>query len=794
MRVRPTRLVSLSLLLACGLAAVFVTAGDTSAAPDFDAASAPPVVVIGIDGASAREVEAGMDAGRLPNLARLRDQGGYSPLATTNPAQSPVSWAAMTTGRNPGVTGIYDFLRRRFTRTGDVTIDIGLAEKVERPTLGGPWGRAGVVALAGLIGIFVGLLAMLMLRRMGLLTGKHARHAVLTAPGAVLAVVALVALRDVPESVTHARNLRGGEPFWVTLDKAGVRTCVLEAPLGFPADDMHVGCCLTGLGTPDAQGTWGTFTMWTDDRNSAPKTETGGVAYYVPRTEPRPALHTFDVVLKGPRDPLLGVARESAIRKRARLENAERSLRSDWTPRERRLSRTREQSILDELRVRATFRCETDGTTATLITPSGERVPLPNGAWTEPVPFELELSRLAAVTERARLPVQASFLMERDDDGGFLLLATPTQFDPGKPLPPNVAVSSPPEYAQEVAGRVGTFDTLGWPELTNPVKDDVLSDRMFLAHVKRLTATREKRLMDALAQTAGPDRRFDCVFAMFGECDRVQHALWRHRDPESPRHDPEAAAELGGAIDEIYAEVDRIVGRVLDEAPEGTTVLVVSDHGFAPFRRGVNLNNFLRSQGFQVPRAGAGAGTKRVGDLVDGAFFEDYDWERTRAYAMGLGNVYLNLEGREPGGIVTPEEAPALLDRIRTALLALRDEDGTKVVREVYYGRDLYRGARTGDAPDLVVGFEWGYRVSWQTCLGNVDRDVIIPNTQRWSGDHCSVDPSLVPGVVFANRPLVRREGGGAPDVLDVAPTIVTQFGTTVPEHEGEPLLPARGP
>jgi predicted AlkP superfamily phosphohydrolase/phosphomutase len=287
-----------------------------------------------------------------------------------------------------------------------------------------------------------------------------------------------------------------------------------------------------------------------------------------------------------------------------------------------------------------------------------------------------------------------------------------------------------------------------------------------------------------MAQIARND--WDCLFAMFSEPDRVQHALYRHVDPKSPRHDPSQAAEFGPEIDRAYVEMDRLVGEVVKAVPEGTRIVVASDHGFAPFRRGVNLNNFLCSVRMQSRRGDAGA------EFIDklrggtGRFFTDVDWSSTKAYAWGLGNLNLNLAGRETQGSVQAAEADAVLTQIETALLALRDADGTKVVRRVYRGKDVYRGARVAEAPDLVVGFEKGYRVSWQCSLGAVDDDVIIDNKLRWSGDHCSVDPELCAGILFASVPF---DGAGKPQIVDIAPSILALFGLDFPGAEGRPLF-----
>jgi len=153
---------------------------------------------------------------------------------------------------------------------------------------------------------------------------------------------------------------------------------------------------------------------------------------------------------------------------------------------------------------------------------------------------------------------------------------------------------------------------------------------------------------------------------------------------------------------------------------------------------------------------------------------------------MGLGNIFLNLKGREPSGIVDPADAPALIEEIRTKLLALRDDDGTKVTREVYRGSDLYHGARVDEAPDMVAGFESGYRVSWQNCLGCLDADVITDNTQRWSADHCSVDPSIVPGILFSSLPI---RDGAEPGILDVVPSLFELLGVERADLEGTSFL-----
>jgi len=144
-----------------------------------------------------------------------------------------------------------------------------------------------------------------------------------------------------------------------------------------------------------------------------------------------------------------------------------------------------------------------------------------------------------------------------------------------------------------------------------------------------------------------------------------------------------------------------------------------------------------------------------------------------------LGQIYVNLQGRERLGIVPPGRAyNELRDELLKKFGALRDPDtGEGVVRRVYRREELYRGPYFDEAPDLVVGFERGYRVSWQTSLGGIPPEVIEWNERRWSADHCSVDPDLVPGVLFSSRPL----DAASPAIIDIAPSVLRRLGIAPP-------------
>jgi predicted AlkP superfamily phosphohydrolase/phosphomutase len=146
-----------------------------------------------------------------------------------------------------------------------------------------------------------------------------------------------------------------------------------------------------------------------------------------------------------------------------------------------------------------------------------------------------------------------------------------------------------------------------------------------------------------------------------------------------------------------------------------------------------------------------------------------------------LGGLYINQKGREADGIVAPgEETEAVKRTIMEGLAGLKDtESGDIAINEVFDNAVLHpNGPYRDNGPDLIVGYNRGYRASWEGAVGRVTASVITDNTKSWSGDHC-IDPRLVPGVLFSNRKITAHD----PAIGDLAPTILTMFGVQVPNH-----------
>ncbi len=267
--------------------------------------------------------------------------------------------------------------------------------------------------------------------------------------------------------------------------------------------------------------------------------------------------------------------------------------------------------------------------------------------------------------------------------------------------------------------------------------------------------------------------RFDSglLFYYVSSTDQRQHMFWRLIDKEHPIYDPRLASKYGSTIENIYREMDLLLEKILKKVDKNTTLLVMSDHGFTPFRRGFNLNTWLKENGY----------LSLINEWKQGeeAFFLNTDWSRTRAYALGLNGLYINQRGREAEGIVSPgSEKENLVAEIAQKLENFKDpKSQEKVVLHAYVAKDVYTGPYVGEAPDIIVGYNRGYRVSWASPLGRIPKQVLEDNTEKWSGDHC-MSPDVIPGILFTNHKIKTE----SPALYDLTPTILKIFDIQKPK------------
>ena len=436
---------------------------------------------------------------------------------------------------------------------------------------------------------------------------------------------------------------------------------------------------LSGMGVPDLLGTQGTYTLLATRRIAA--ADNGGRIVLAPVDDDG----IVRAVLEGPAHPFKADAEPLSVPLELRGNSSEATL-------------------------------TLDGTTHALHV----------GKWSDWISVRFGMGIFGSVPGMFRAYLSEGFPRP-------LLYISPLQADPRDSALP---ISAPASYAPELAARIGNFHTLGMPEETWALNQGHLGEAAWLDMVKTTLAEGEAMLYDAL------DRHdSELVIEVFVQPDRVSHMFWRGLDPNHPAH-AQSSDVARNAIPWIYAEADRVLGEVRKRLGADDRLIVLSDHGFASYRRSVHLNRWLVDHGYLFLKPGADANQP---------LFAAVDWSRSRAYALGLNGIFINRKGREPEGIVAAESVASLKQELIAALADIQDPaDQAAMVRKVYDADAIYSGDHANDAPDLVVGYEPGYRASWQTSLGATPPLLVEDNLQNWSGDHC-IDPDAVPGVLFTS-------------------------------------------
>jgi predicted AlkP superfamily phosphohydrolase/phosphomutase len=521
-----------------------------------------------------------------------------------------------------------------------------------------------------------------------------------------------------PLGKADVRLLRKSKPFWKVLGEYGIFNCIIRVPITFPPEKFR-GVQLSAMCVPDLRGTQGMFSHYTT-RPPSEKEKTGGEVHIVTR-----AGNTIRAELVGPQHPLrsdLGALKLPFV---VTIRGPDRAV----------------------LRIgRKTYELRQDEYTD----------------WIQ-VPFP--------VVPGMKVHGVCKFLL-LSTEPDFELYVTPINIDPEKPALP---LGYPAVYPLYLAKRQGSFATLGLAEDTWGLNEHVLGDDHFLQQCLDYDREREAMFFDGLDKV----KRGVCV-CVFDGTDRMQHMFWRYLDKQHPARPSEVPAKHQHVIEDLYRRMDNLVGRTVARCRDkDTLLLVISDHGFNTFRRGIDLNRWLEENGYlKVDDA------QRHKEHLAGV-----DWSQTRAFAIGLTGIFLNIKDKYSKGIVTAGcEADELREEIAQRLATLIDpESGSRAIKRVYQATKVYRGPYKDQAPDLIVGYERGYRVSWDAAIGRTTERVFHPNTKAWSGDHC-VDPSVVPGVLFSNRPIETEN----PRLLDLGPTVLDLFGVPVPDYmDGKPLTVA---
>lgn len=378
----------------------------------------------------------------------------------------------------------------------------------------------------------------------------------------------------------------------------------------------------------------------------------------------------------------------------------------------------------------------------------GEEHVVNEGTWSDwiRVKFRLDFFR----------SVQGIFKVRLISISPFRMYMSSIQIDPEDQI---IDMTYPRSYGSELAKEIGLFSTLGMPEETKALEDGRINESVFLEQVSQIEEERTKMFWHEF-------NRFDSGVLAFGfdASDRLQHIFWNE-------------SSISKEIEDYYAEKDRLLGQILQRMDGNTTLIIFSDHGFANFDRAVSINTWLVGNGYMVLKGNMSAGN-------NGELFNLVDWNRTRAYSLGFASIYINQKGREGNGIVIDKEN--LIDEIIVKLSNLTDnKTGKRAITKLYKGSEIYSGEFASESPDIVIGFEKGYRMDSDNAIGGLTSEIISDNNDKWKGDHL-MDPSHVPGVIFTNFKIKKAN----PSLMDIAPTVLHILGIEVPrDMDGESLI-----
>ena len=559
----------------------------------------------------------------------------------------------------------------------------------------------------------------------------------------------------IPISKPHIKSTRGGTSFWVTAGRAGVRSSELTVPVTYPPEDVPNGEMLSGLPLPDIRGTMGTFYYFGTDlsRYEEGNTEFGGIL--------KRLIFDGDVAqteLVGPPNPIVR-QQLRAIRAKTPLTDLDKM-------------KIAELEVREDVRLPMTIHWNRAGRSAT-IDLNDSSIHLSEHEWSKWINLDFSINLLVRVHGMVQL-----YLINAGQE--LQLYISPVNWRPDNPPAP---MSAPEAFAGDIYERLGPYRTLGWAEATWPLNEDRIDEKVFMDDLYRAFDDRAQVILQRIDA-----RQWDLLVGVIESTDRVQHMMWRLIDPAHPMYDKALAAKFGDAIERVYRRCDDFVGEVMSRVDQSTPILVVSDHGFHSFRQSVNLNTWLVQEGFMAIQ-GQQPGEKKLQDLFGGGtFWENVDWTRTKAYAMGLGQIYINLKGREGRGIVSPgADSKQMQDQLAARLLTMTDPNtGARMVDAVYKADDVYSGEFIGNAAELQVGLADGYRVSWQSTLGGSPPGIVYPNMKKWSGDHGSFDYKSTPGTLISSRQLPQ----GITQIIDIAPTVLKYFGVPIPgDIDGKPLF-----
>ncbi|MGI6680908.1 MAG: alkaline phosphatase family protein [Bdellovibrionota bacterium] len=534
----------------------------------------------------------------------------------------------------------------------------------------------------------------------------------------------------IKSSKATVKLLRKSKPFWTILGKKGIFANILRVPISYPPEKFD-GNILSAMCVPDLKGTQGSFLAYTDDEKLLVRA-TGGTFIRVIENNGE-----VSSSVQGPNDPFKKNGTVLTLPFKVVIDN------------------NNSNNNKDSNKVKSKNKNKNKGT----LIIGKEKYDLEVGEYTPWIPLNFKSGRrvIQGISKFCLRSIKP-----------FLLYQTPINISPEKPALP---ISHPVVFSSYLAKLQGLYGTLGLMEDTWGRNEKALDDETFLKQTYENHKEREEMFFNSLKNT--PEGFCACVF---DASDRIQHMFWRYleKDHPSPCEDRE---KFENTIVEMYEKMDELIGKTLKKINKDDVLIIMSDHGFTSFRRGFNLNTWLVQNGYMV--------LKDPSKETD-EYFLNVDWSKTKAFAVGMAGIFINRKGRETNGIVEDSELEDLKNEISKNLILLLDpKTGKRAIRRIFDAKKIYKGLYVDDAPDLIIGAEDTYRVSWGGVQGALEKEIFSDNTKAWSADH-DVSPEIVEGVLFSNIKIKEEKV----NIIDLAPSILKLFALNPPKYmEGKDIF-----
>ena len=515
---------------------------------------------------------------------------------------------------------------------------------------------------------------------------------------------------NLPLAKERTELLRNGKPFWEYLAEKDIPVTIFKMPANFPCKSGRVDM-VSGMGTPDLRGGYGNFTFITSDPEYLNRECTGGIVIPVTfRNE------YFRTDLPGPINSFKKRKPESRVPLEIWRDPANSVIR--------------------------------------IVIDSHELL-LRKGEWSDWI--QVSFPMIGSIVEAKGILK----LLIKQVHPHFSMYISPINIDPSDPALP---IISSKKYGELLTEKNGLFYTQGFPDDTKALSEGFLNEEEYLDLANQIIREREGLMDFELNRFSRIDTGM--LFFYYSSIDQNSHMYWRAIDSHHPLYDAELNKKYGRTLRQFYTQIDTYIGKIInsyDIDDPAFSLMIMSDHGFSPFRREVNLNNWLYEAGFMK--------LKNPKHIEDPGYFGNVDWPQTAAYNVGINSIYLNIEGREKTGSVPNGMAEGLRKKIKRELMKLSDrQKGENAVSRVWIVPEAER-RHNRHAPDIIVGWNYGYRTSWRSILGGFADRVFMNNIDKWSGDHC-VDPSLVPAVLIMNKSIAKSN----PTLCDIAPSIISEF------------------